>query len=71
MLHPEDLEEDALGLVSRAGTARLLLTTIDFDLQFGLWSAIDAWTGTVTGLPYVSDPDLLAFTPRFLIHYCT
>ena len=56
----DDLAAESLRLVSVADTGCQLLTALEFDSLFCLWLAIDSWTGSVTALPYVLDPDLVA-----------
>jgi len=65
LLLTDDLEEGALGLVSRADTGCLLLLSLQFDSQFSLWLVIDCWTGSVMSLPYALDPDFV--TPQIAI----
>ncbi len=59
VLLTDDLEEGALGLVSRVDTGCLLLLSLQFDSQFSLWLAIDCWTGSVMSLPYALDLDFI------------
>jgi hypothetical protein len=56
----DGLDDGAWQVRVSADTGCLRLAGLLFDSELELCSAIDVWTGLVTGRPYALDPDLLA-----------